>query len=41
MLKRTRNYGLVGGWLTPPTPTTVMTCPLCDGAGVMTMIAER
>lgn len=32
-LGRTRNYGLAGGWLTPPVPTPVMTCPLCDGKG--------
>lgn len=31
-LHRTRNYGLTGGYLTPPTPT-VMTCPLCGGTG--------
>ena len=31
--RRTRNYGLAGGWLTPP---TVMTCPLCGGEGVLT-----
>lgn len=31
-MMRTRNYGLAGGWLTPP---TAMTCPLCGGQGVL------
>ena len=30
MADRTRNYGLAGGWLYPP---SVMTCPLCGGTG--------
>lgn len=32
-LRRTRNYGLAGGWLTPPPAPVGMTCPLCDGTG--------
>jgi hypothetical protein len=32
--RKTRNYGLAGGWLTPPSPV-VLTCPLCDGTGTL------
>lgn len=32
LARRTKNYGLAGGWLMPP---QVMVCPLCGGGGIL------
>jgi hypothetical protein len=39
--RRTKNYGLAGGYLIPPPALGAMTCPLCDGEGVLRAALPR